>query len=507
MEKNYNYNYENRSQGQKLPIGYSNLGVSSCTSKVLDKSPVTNGSLWHTTDKNEFYYDWNGSRIKLNLTGDNASISAELEKIKADIAKLDPDAVQQKVNELETKVNNAVSTVNSLKADVDSAVSSANSASQAAQNAAAQVVNKADVSYVNNAIAGKADASVVTTLQNTVSDLETSISNKANASDVTALSQAISNKADSLTVETLKQSVTSLSETVSNKVDKSDLNSKADVADVEKLQTELGNKADKTDLDALKGAVDAIQIPYVPKNVSEFENDAKYITRLEIESDLLTSEDRAALDAIKDLGASDVETGKFPVVDLASPTDPTKADLDGLATVQDVMNYVNALIEKKKGELSPVEPGIPYLYTNGYRVGDTAIGLTDALNRYEIVLNENNEFEIELLHKNEEDGYYDTEDPTGSYYGTYFKVIVPNGYTVKTYLWDDTANPPAYKSDDTSVTDPAYSLIAEDVTPDNTTYYYKDVVDRFLFSGAKIAIEDDIQQSYDGHLIKLVLKK
>ena len=53
MEKNYNYNYENRSQGQKLPIGYSNLGVSSCTSEVLDKSPVTNGSLWHTTDKNE----------------------------------------------------------------------------------------------------------------------------------------------------------------------------------------------------------------------------------------------------------------------------------------------------------------------------------------------------------------------------------------------------------------------------------------------------------------------
>ena len=163
--------------------------------------------------------------------------------------------------------------------------------------------------------------------------------------------------------------------------------------------------------------------------------------------------------------------------------------------------------KKKEGELGPVEPGIPYLYTNGYRVGDTAIGLTDTLNRYEIVLNENNEFEIELLHKNEEDGYYDTEDPTGSYYGTYFKVIVPNGYSVKTYLWDESSNPPAYKSDDTSVTDPAYSLIAEDVTPDNTTYYYKDAVEGFLFSGAKQAIEDDIQQNYSGHLIKLVLKK
>ena len=171
------------------------------------------------------------------------------------------------------------------------------------------------------------------------------------------------------------------------------------------------------------------------------------------------------------------------------------------------MDYVNALNEKKKDELGPVEPGTPYLYTNGYRVGDTAIGLTDTLNRYEIVLNENSEFEIELLHKNEEDGYYDTEDPTGSYYGTYFKVIVPNGYSVNTYLWDESSNPPAYKLDDTSVTDPAYSLIADDVTPDNTTYYYKDAVEGFLFSGAKQAIEDDIQQNYSGHLIKLVLKK
>ena len=57
------------------------------------------------------------------------------------------------------------------------------------------------------------------------------------------------------------------------------------------------------------------------------------------------------------------------------------------------------------------------------------------------------------------------------------------------------------------MTDPAYSLIADDVTPDNTTYYYKDAVEGFLFSGAKQAIEDDIQQNYSGHLIKLVLKK
>ena len=412
MEKNYNYNYENRSQGQKLPIGYSNLGVSSCTSKVLDKSPVTNGSLWHTTDTNQFYYDWNGKRIKLNLTGDNASISEELKKIQEEIKNLNPEAVKEIVKELETKVNTAVSTVNNLKKDVDSAVSSANSASQVAQDAAAQVANKVDANYVDNAIAGKADASVVTTLQNTVSDLETSISNKANASDVTALSQAISNKADSSTVETLTQSVTSLSETVSN-------------------------KADKTDLDVLKGAVDAIQIP---TKVSEFENDAKYITRLEIESDLLTSEDRAALDAIKDLGASDVETGKFPVVDLNTPTDPTKADLDGLATVQDVMNYVNALIEKKKGDLAPSGDVKDYLYVNGVKIEDLNNSPTPTsiyqMNQYEInedILTNG----IIVLTNSEANGFYGGDGNIATIYSVVFAVEYPQGYTCKVYREDE----------------------------------------------------------------------
>ena len=355
---------------------------------------------------------------------------------------------------------------------------------------------------MSDAVSGKADASVVTTLQNTVSDLETSISNKANASDVTALSQAISNKADSSKVETLAQSVTSLSDAVSGKADASDVTTLQNT--VSSLQ---GTKVDKSDLDVYakeswvegKGFLTALDISG-KANVSDLKTVATTgnYNDLENKPDLTGFATTSALDTLK----SDLSTGSFP-----ENVDDKLTQSNGYTKVQDVMNYVNALIEKKKGELTPIEPGIPYLYTNGYRVGDTAIGLTDTLNRYEIVLNENNEFEIELLHKNEEDGYYNTEDPTGSYYGTYFKVIVPNGYTVKTYLWDDTANPPAYKSDDTSVTDPAYSLIAEDVTPDNTTYYYKDVVDRFLFSGAKIAIEDDIQQSYDGHLIKLVLKK
>ena len=479
MEKNYNYNFENRLKAKKTTVVSGNLLVFSCTASELKKNPISDGRFWHTTDTNEFYYDWDGKRTKLNFTGDSDSINAEIAKIKADIAKLDPDAVQQKVDTLEGKVNTVVSTVNNLKADVNSAVSSANSASQAAQNAVEQVANKADVTYVDNAIAA----------------IELIPGPKGDKGDAFTY--------DDFTPEQLAA--------LKGADGKDGQNGKDGVDGQDGATPEIGDNGNwyinGTDTGVKAAGVNGADGQNGADGKSAFEiakengfvgTEAEWLESLKGEG--LSAEDKAKIDSIP----SDLSTGSFPE---SSTVDSPTATSNGFATVQDVMDYVNALIEKKKDELGPVEPGTPYLYTNGYRVGDTAIGLTDTLNRYEIVLNENSEFEIELLHKNEEDGYYDTEDPTGSYYGTYFKVIVPNGYSVKTYLWDESSNPPAYKSDDTSVTDPAYSLIAEDVTPDNTTYYYKDTVEGFLFSGAKQAIEDDIQQNYSGHLIKLVLKK
>ena len=66
--------------------------------------------------------------------------------------------------------------------------------------------------------------------------------------------------------------------------------------------------------------------------------------------------------------------GMFPA---ESDVDIAETVVDGYATVQDVMNYVNALLEKKKDEL--VKPD--YLYTNRYRRGDTAIELTEKNNK------------------------------------------------------------------------------------------------------------------------------
>ena len=485
MEKNYNYNFENRLKAKKTTVVSGNLLVFSCTASELKKNPISDGRFWHTTDTNEFYYDWDGKRTKLNFTGDSDSINAEIAKIKADIAKLDPDAVQQKVDTLEGKVNVAVSTVNNLKTDVDSAVSSANSASQAAQNAVAQVADKVNASYVDNAIAA----------------IELTPGPKGDKGDAFTY--------DDFTPEQLAALKGADGKDGQNGKDGADGQNGADGQDGATPEigdngnwyingTDTGVKAagvngadGENGVDGQNGA-DGKSAFEIAKENGFVGTEAEWLESLKGEG--LSAEDKDKL--------NNLSTGSFPE---SSTVDSPTATLNGFATVQDVMDYVNALIEKKKDELGPVEPGTPYLYTNGYRVGDTAIGLTDTLNRYEIVLNENSEFEIELLHKNEEDGYYDTEDPTGSYYGTYFKIILPNDYDVKVYLWDDVNND--YNSNEAKIADPAYSLIAEDVTPDNTTYYYKDAVEGFLFSGAKQAIEDDIQQNYSGHLIKLVLKK
>ena len=153
MEKNYNFNYINRKNVKKSDIEFINVESASCTSAILKKSPIANGRLWHTTDTNEFFYDWDGKRTKLNVTGDSASLSAEIDKIKSDVAKLNPE----KINQLETKVNNAVSTVNNLKTSVNSAVSSAQAATQAANDAAelanqaaSQVTDKVDRSELDD---------------------------------------------------------------------------------------------------------------------------------------------------------------------------------------------------------------------------------------------------------------------------------------------------------------------------------------------------------------------
>lgn len=361
MEKNYNYNFENRSKAKKTTVVSGNLLVFSCTVSELKKNPVSDGRFWHTTDTNEFYYDWDGKRTKLNFTGDSDSINAEIAKIKADIAKLDPDAVQQVVDTLKGEVNNAVSTVNSLKADVDSAVSSANSASQAAQNAAAQVANKADITYVDKAIA----------------DIELTPGPQGEKGE----------KGDAFTY-----------------------------ADFTPEQ-----------LAALKGAdgqngADGKSAFEIAKENGFVGTEAEWLESLKGEG--LSAEDKAKIDSIP----SDLSTGSFPE---SSTVDSPTATSNGFATVQDVMDYVNALIKKKGDELAPVESGTPYAYITGYALDGTPTDIT-MFNQFE--LNKSGDTELEIWSAKEIGSYDENGNDLPSIKLT---VDIPSDYSIKeSYEWN-----------------------------------------------------------------------
>ena len=148
MEKNLNYNYENRSVSRTTSV-LANVEMTSCKKADLSRLKVTNGNFYHTTDTNEFFYDWGGKRNKLNVLGGDQNIQSEIDKIKDTVAKLDT----KKMDSLEEKVNTAVQTVNGVKSDVADAVKKANEASKTAQDAANAVTDKASKSDIDEAIA------------------------------------------------------------------------------------------------------------------------------------------------------------------------------------------------------------------------------------------------------------------------------------------------------------------------------------------------------------------
>ena len=423
MEKNYNYNFENRSKAKKTTVVSGNLLVFSCTASELKKNPVSDGRFWHTTDTNEFYYDWDGKRTKLNFTGDSDSINAEIAKIKADIAKLDPNAVQQVVDTLKGEVNNAVSTVNSLKADVDSAVSSANSASQAAQNAAAQVVNKADITYVDKAI----------------EDIKLTPGPKGDKGDAFTY--------DDFTPEQLAALKGADGKDGQNGKDGVDgQNGKDGVDGQDGATPEIGDNGNwyinGTDTGVKAAGVNGADGQNGADGKSAFEiakengfvgTEAEWLESLKGEG--LSAEDKAKIDSIP----SDLSTGSFPE---SSTVDSPTATSNGFATVQDVMDYVNALIEKKKDELAPSGEVKDYIYVNGVSYTDDNVlptpGTIYDMNCYEIsdaLISDGLKVYVgpEILGFNE-------GDPTTTIYSEVFSVDVPTGYSIEVHNWDSDNN-------------------------------------------------------------------
>lgn len=53
-------------QNKKPSIDIKTMEMCSCVKSVLVKEEIYNGRLYHTTDTNEFFFDWNDKRYSLN---------------------------------------------------------------------------------------------------------------------------------------------------------------------------------------------------------------------------------------------------------------------------------------------------------------------------------------------------------------------------------------------------------------------------------------------------------
>jgi ribosome-associated translation inhibitor RaiA len=263
MQKNYNFNFENRTDNKPSIVGSSTVSLNSCKSTDLDKLPKSNGQFYHTTDNNKFYFDWGGKRTELNLGGSSSSSStAAIEKKLAEIQKeveaLDPDNMAS----LETAVNDAVKKVEDATSKIDDAVASVN--------------DKADTSYVDDKVKvvtdslnSKANSDDVTKeIDDAISGVETKISAKADTTyvddEIGKVNTTLADKADKTTVATDitnavadKATITYVDEKISN------------------VDTAIGVKTDKTYVDEnIKTVTDSLTSKANSDDVTKEINDA-----------------------------------------------------------------------------------------------------------------------------------------------------------------------------------------------------------------------------------------
>ena len=233
--------YEYRVFTHRL-VDIDSMQVGTCTSKVikeLKSKDKVDGRFFHTSDTDEWYFCWNGELQKLNLKG-NSDVNAAL----AEVEKL--------IGEANTAVSDA-------KATAKAAADAAAEAKAAAESASAAV----------ESIEGKAD-------QSAVDAVEKAVELKADKTDVEALAASI---------PTVPTKVSAFENDANYLTEHQDISGKQDViADLATIRAnaELGATAiqEIPDTYATKEYVrEQIEGINLPTNVSEFTNDAGYLTK------------------------------------------------------------------------------------------------------------------------------------------------------------------------------------------------------------------------------------
>ena len=243
MKKN-DITYEYRVFTHRL-VDIDSMQVGTCTSKIikeLKSKDKVDGRFFHTSDTDEWYFCWNGELQKLNLKG-NSDVNAAL----AEVEKLIADA----------KV--AVDDAKKTAVEAKDAATAAAIAADAAMSAVESIEGKADqsaVDAVEKAVELKADKTDVEALAAKIPTVPTNVSAFTNDAGYLTSHQDISGKQDLIT----------------------------DLATI-RANAELGATAiqEIPDTYATKTYVaeqiEGINIPTVPTNVSEFTNDAGYLTK------------------------------------------------------------------------------------------------------------------------------------------------------------------------------------------------------------------------------------
>ena len=244
------------------PIDVESMEVGRCTSKVIkelkEKDKIA-GRFFHTSDTDEWYFCWNGELQKLNLKGD-ANVNDAL----AEVEKLIADA------------NAAVEEAKKTASEAQSAADAAKDAADNATAAVESIENKADkseVESVSKAVELKADKSVVDALSVKVDAIP--------SLDGYATKEFVGEEIEKM----VPTKVSAFENDANYLTEHQDISGKQDViADLETIRAnaELGATAiqEIPDTYATKTYVaEQIDDINLPTNVSEFTNDAGYLTK------------------------------------------------------------------------------------------------------------------------------------------------------------------------------------------------------------------------------------
>ena len=386
-------NYEERKKVKRPIFNVRDLELGYCTKKVLmqELTKPMHGRMYYTTDTHEFFFDFDGSRIPLNMTGDNADIEKALQQINDKIAQLDPS----NIDKLSEQVNKAVSDVKTAQEEIKQAKSDVANAVKKAEDAAAAVSSKVDQSYVDNKVKDLATQSSVTELQNQLNQVKTVSS-----------------------VETTEDGYTL---TLSDGTQLVLKNGKDGVDGQDGVDGVNG----KDGVDGKDGITPTIEIHPTTKHWIINGEDSGIVAEGQDGVDASSSEyfelNVTDKNMILEGNNLSLKYGDDSTITEITPDTVVADEKDGLVTLSQVLELL-----KKKGD------DVDYLYINGFIDDD---GNSDGFlysgtpdiavyNPFPIVLDENNTFTIEVWVPAENSGW------TDNYYAVVAGVDVPDGYTI-----------------------------------------------------------------------------